>query len=48
MAQIDSSYIQLIAMLGEENSESSNNTSTTITQESLNWRILDVENGKYA
>ena len=44
--QTDSSYTQLISMLGEETSGSTSNTSTTITQESLNWRILDVENGK--
>lgn len=46
VSQTDSSYTQLISMLGEENSGSANNTSTTITQESMDWRILDVENGK--
>ena len=46
VSQTDSSYTQLISMLGEEYSGSTYNTSTTITQESLDWRILDVENGK--
>lgn len=41
----DTEYTGLISELGEY-SGSSANTSSTLTQEKLNWRVLDVQNGE--